>query len=215
MRLARSMIPSSIAVLTMCSVASASLLMGVNDGSIIGNGGGAQDGFNITRDTSSGLDWLDLTLSSGLSYAEVSAEFGDGGKFEGFRHATTGDIEGLFLGTAGLSLGSFHGVNQSLIELQDFVGITQPFFNAWSAGYFDASDFEPWTPPGTLGWAALAHDPHEFTIYGVFIEKWDGHQGGSSGNWLVRDTPPVPEVGSLVVWLLVLIHLGQRRWRNR
>ena len=42
-----------------------------------------------TTDSTSGLDWLDLTASTGRSYADVSGEFGTGGDFEGYRYATT------------------------------------------------------------------------------------------------------------------------------
>lgn len=47
---------------------------------------------SITRDTIQGLDFLDVTLSTGRSYNDVSGEFGIGGDFEGFRYATESEV---------------------------------------------------------------------------------------------------------------------------
>jgi hypothetical protein len=73
-----------------------------NDPTIIGNGNPATDANNLTRDTSTGLDWLDTTLSANLSYNQVSSQFGPGGLFEGFRYATLAEIA-VFWSNAGIS----------------------------------------------------------------------------------------------------------------
>ena len=46
----------------------------------------------ITRDTDTGLDWLDLTLSTNRSYDDVITQFGIGGDYSGFRHATVAEV---------------------------------------------------------------------------------------------------------------------------
>ncbi len=38
---------------------------------------------NITRDTGTGLDWLNVTESRNLSYNQVTAQMGIGGAYEG------------------------------------------------------------------------------------------------------------------------------------
>ncbi|MEO1583583.1 MAG: hypothetical protein AAFR96_03295 [Planctomycetota bacterium] len=43
---------------------------------------------SITRDAGQQLDFLDLTLSTNRSFNDVSTQFGSGGEFEGWRHAT-------------------------------------------------------------------------------------------------------------------------------
>jgi len=58
------------------------------------------DGGSVTRDDESGLEWLDLTLSTNRSYNDVSGEFGIGGDYEGWRYASTTEI-GLFFTHAG------------------------------------------------------------------------------------------------------------------
>lgn len=50
------------------------------------------DNGNITTDTETGLDWLDITESTNLSYNYVSSQFGVGGQFEGWRYANTNDM---------------------------------------------------------------------------------------------------------------------------
>ncbi len=49
----------------------------------------------LTRDTDSGLEWLDVTLTRGLSYNQVIAKLGSGGEFEGFRYALTAELDQL------------------------------------------------------------------------------------------------------------------------
>ena len=56
---------------------------------------------SVTRDTVSGLDWLDVTLSVNRSYGDVSSQFGVGGDFKGWRYATISDFDNLL---SGLSL---------------------------------------------------------------------------------------------------------------
>jgi len=46
----------------------------------------------ITRDTGSGLDWLDLTETNNMSYDTVQGQLGVGGAFEGFRYATNAEV---------------------------------------------------------------------------------------------------------------------------
>ena len=50
---------------------------------------------SITRDTVTNLDWLDVPLSQGRTFIDVAGEFGSGGDFEGFRHATEAEFRTL------------------------------------------------------------------------------------------------------------------------
>jgi hypothetical protein len=49
----------------------------------------------ITRDTATGLDWLDLTETRGLSYYHVAGQMGAGQTYEGFRYATMAEFDQL------------------------------------------------------------------------------------------------------------------------
>ncbi|MCR9096422.1 MAG: PEP-CTERM sorting domain-containing protein [bacterium] len=57
------------------------------------------DARNITHDASTGLDWLDLTVTEGRSFDDIvgndgTDELGPGGDFEGFRYATAFEVTG-------------------------------------------------------------------------------------------------------------------------
>lgn len=54
---------------------------------------------SITRDAAQQLDFLDLTLSTNRSFNDVSTQFGAGGDFEGWRHATLAELSGLINAT--------------------------------------------------------------------------------------------------------------------
>jgi hypothetical protein len=52
---------------------------------------------SITRDTETNLDWLDVSLSQGRSFLDVTNELGAGGDFAGFRHASIAEFQTLVL----------------------------------------------------------------------------------------------------------------------
>lgn len=54
------------------------------------------DNGKITSDTQTGIDWLDLTETSGLSYDYVSSQLGSGGRFEGWSFASREQINTFF-----------------------------------------------------------------------------------------------------------------------
>lgn len=49
----------------------------------------------VTYDTQSGLEWLDLSQTQGLSFDQVSAQLGTGGLYAGYRYATSLEAQGL------------------------------------------------------------------------------------------------------------------------
>ena len=49
----------------------------------------------LTRDSTQGLDFLDLGETVGRSFEDISAQLGDGGEFAGFRYATFEEITNL------------------------------------------------------------------------------------------------------------------------
>lgn len=61
----------------------------------------AGDGL-LTLDTETGLEWLDLTETTSMTVAAVTAKFGSGDDFDGFRYATATEV-GDFYTNAGLS----------------------------------------------------------------------------------------------------------------
>ena len=77
--------------------------------------------YNITKDTQTELEWLDIWSSNGMSYEQLISELGTGGAFEGFRLATQGQLE-TFFGNAGLAIG-YNDNYSSLVEFLRLVGL--------------------------------------------------------------------------------------------
>lgn len=103
---------------------------------------------SITQDTSTNLDWLDVTLTRSLSYNEVFAEMGVGGKYEGWRYATVDELNRL-IENFGYPSG---GADDDLIELMiHTLGDT-------SDAYYDSTDFYVDVAPDGAGgtWGILA-----------------------------------------------------------
>ena len=56
---------------------------------------------NYSIDTKTGIEWLDLTETAGLSYNDVSSKMGVGQEFEGWGYATTSQVATFFDGFGG------------------------------------------------------------------------------------------------------------------
>ena len=50
---------------------------------------------NINHDTETGLEWLDVTETRGMSYNDVLGQMQSGGTLEGFRYATSSELDVL------------------------------------------------------------------------------------------------------------------------
>jgi hypothetical protein len=77
---------------------------------------------SITKDTYTGLEWLDVTESTNRSYNYVSGQFGVGGAFEGWRHANSTEVmnflnSGGGVGTYNGDLGSHQNWVVNLVDL--------------------------------------------------------------------------------------------------
>ena len=88
------------------------------------------DNGTYTTDTTSGLDWLDLTETTGLSYSYVSSQLGVGGQFEGWSYASYTDVRVLLNneGGSGTYNGSWSTENNGIvIPILDLWGHTQAY----------------------------------------------------------------------------------------
>ncbi|RKZ67885.1 MAG: hypothetical protein DRQ44_05080 [Gammaproteobacteria bacterium] len=81
----------------------------------------------ITRDTDSGLEWLDLTETTGLSYNDVSSKFSEGEQFAGWSYASITEVRELLnnAGGSGVYNGAWSAENNGVvIPLLDLWGHT-------------------------------------------------------------------------------------------
>jgi len=70
----------------------------------------------LTKDTSNGLYWLDVTLNVGMSYNDVLALTQPGGIYEGFRYATEAEFEALILSAGLIYAGTTFPADQDKID---------------------------------------------------------------------------------------------------
>jgi hypothetical protein len=84
----------------------------------------------VTRDLATGLDWLDLTLSTNRSYDDITGVDGSnelvaGGDFAGWRYATVAEIRLFFLDAGIPDVPGFSPANHDpVVALMTLVGIT-------------------------------------------------------------------------------------------
>src|SRR6516165_3756551 len=69
---------------------------------------------SLTIDTGTGIAWLNLTASAGLSYQQVLADTQPGGIFYGFRFATDQEVLNLY-SSAGFTTGFYPSSSQPIL----------------------------------------------------------------------------------------------------
>jgi len=175
---------------------------------------GSGDGL-ITLDTSTGLEWLDLTASTNRSYVDISTQFEAGGAYEGFRYATNDEVQMLFT-IAGIS-DDFTIANYiPAVELVSLLGSTSSNSSqTWARGLSgtEYSSFSStthyWMPDIEIrssGGTANA-DVNGFASL--------GYSAPSIGSWLVREAS-VPEP-SIILLLIsgLFLQISIRRITRR
>ncbi len=181
----------------------------------VGDYEAAGDGL-LTIDTETGLEWLDWTESTNISFIDMEGEFGAGGRFEGWRHASEAEVLGLLskpeinftITNWGTDSSVMDDAGMSARSLFGYVG---------STGSVQGSQF-------TYGiyteqHAVYSHDLSSFMIpqVGSLADRTDTFLSAIRGHALVRNSSggAVPEPTSLVCWLgLGLVGLTRRR-RNQ
>jgi len=168
----------------------------------------------ITRDTTTGIDWLDLTATTPyMSYNSVFAELGPGGQFSGWRYATTDEVTSLLLTNFGIDLyagnTSTGPLPAGLAEATSYLGNTTSAIGDQYTGLSGITSQGRLLFDGHLVVGA-SYDSDFSTFYrridpnlNTYFQS-DASVAISVGHWLVADTPwepaavvPVPAA----VWL--------------
>lgn len=163
----------------------------------------------ITRDTSTDLDWLDLTETNGISYNDIKNELSPQGRFSGWRYASQEEVRKLWKQFRLLE-DNQKGFNSSNEEQYNaFVKATMLLGNTWGE-----------TSPGKVdGFLGVTGDPSskypgnhyvsgfKYITSTGYVRLSDGSvlpdTYGSSqlGSYLVRPSDkPIP----ILIWLLAL-----------
>lgn len=156
---------------------------------------------SVTRDTATGLEWLDLTASVGKSYNQVSSLFDSGEEFEGWRYATSSEITSFLVSNFGLVA---NGVvpEAGAAKYNAVVGaLGQTAFIAGTFGLYYNGGIGPATVPLASVHASI-FPPGSGTSIGA-QSKSSSWSSQTVGHWLVRETPPngaIPEPSAVIVW---------------
>lgn len=135
----------------------------------------ATDGFNVTEDTVTGLQWLDVTITAGRTFGDMvgtdgSNEFAPGGDFEGWRHATFLELTGWTGGPQADSLYKNFGFNSTFNSgggygaVRPFLAIMGCLGQCGSYGYnygIHVLDADPMNPE----WAEVEAYQHQGTFF--------------------------------------------------
>jgi len=172
---------------------------------------------SLTLDTSTGLAWLDLPMSVGLSYNQVLAATQPDGPFAGFRFATREEITDLFR-SAGLPGEGFFpesGTNTAnILQLISLVGATSSHDGRAEALGITGSPAPP------VGVNSLHYTEYIEFLYGSTVPGYglasfnafgDGYGTYTVGSWLVES---VPEPTSWGIGMIAGVMLVGRRCLN-
>jgi len=147
---------------------------------------------SITRDTDTGLEWLDLTHSYNQTFVYVASQFGPGQAYDGFRHATSDEVK-LYWEHGGISVGTgWSSANYTPCrDFQLMVGHSELGPDFWqSVGLTVESP-----GPGFRNMAYIntntSSDPDVGAAESSGAYDSDSTSGPGLGHWLVRSMPPV------------------------
>ena len=173
-----------------------------------------------TTDTSNGLDWLDLTATSGRAYSDITSEFGAGGEFEGWRHATLTEIIG-YLGSFGGD-GNYNGWSTANNGVYDAItpywgelGNRETHFiylQSGVGGNIRTADINDQSQINSSSGQDVALTGDYINIYGFLGNV--NITGSTTGHALVRGTSVVPVPAAAWLFgsgLLGLIGIARRK----
>lgn len=172
-------------------------------------------------DVNTGLDWLDITASAGMTYNEVLSEQGPGGLFEGWRYATLPDFNQLVIDTGtpnhpGLEqIEEVHHPDRYIPDLIEMLaGDGYQGASGMLASVPDLYHPAPWIG---ITRVAMLIDISDISIVmdkSVANFYYGLDKPGSS--WLVREAiPNVPEPSTLILLGSGIIGIGIARIRSK
>jgi hypothetical protein len=146
----------------------------------------------LTYDTDSGLEWLDVTVTAGMSYNEVALQLGAGGVYEGFTFASDQQVVDLF---SAVDLQEIPNAPSSegpkIQQLLSFWDVT------WYLGTGERTEFLTSNTDGLNGgahWSGRVFwlEGGDTGAAAQLYERSDDFKSFTVGSALVRTASPVP-----------------------
>ena len=161
----------------------------------------------ITYDSSTGLEWLDLTQTNGNSILDTEAEsfFGE------FRWATNVEIEGIF---DSIIIGSGFRSSTWLVALQNAVVFQDLLSRNFQGNYSIGVSRGAMNNTGGYGVGYVRAGRIDVYINDPRGDWGENSRVGGIGSWLVRATD-VPEPTSLAIFALGMMGLASRRFKQQ
>lgn len=170
----------------------------------------------ITRDTNTGLDWLDWTVTTNISFNSMVPKLLAGGTFAGWRYATEAEVATLYFTSAGINTNdAIADCAADILALQALLGQTNSGGTLGGAGFAFRYSTAMYDIHGGLG----------LITTGLAVRTQDGPYSlasaytgdGSSVDWFASDhighilVQAIPEPGSIILPLLPLATIFSQR----
>ncbi len=183
---------------------------------------------NFTRDTSTNLDWLDLTETTNLSYNYVVSQMGAGGTYEDWRYASIVEFENLMFNFGAIDMNCTHAIYGSssfcgsqdtkdvTLRIQELLGYTYEFTHPSDPETFGTQRTSSGILADTIGttdahWVShiTTNTVQGYAQYYTFGQSYlPDHDTTAIGSFLVRSAIPVPAsawlFGSALLGLITL-----------
>ena len=169
---------------------------------------------SLTIDTDTGLQWLDVNLSQGRTFLDVSGEFGVGGDFAGFRHASGVELVQLYTNAGIPDINTSDPTVANIAPataLMSLVGVTATQAgNPQTFGFLSDMDGPGLRFNGDIDFSTL-NGVGGYQATTTEISRGESFVFSTVGHWLVR--VPEPSAGCLAIGaLLACCRLRNRRF---
>lgn len=166
---------------------------------------------SITKDSVSGLEWLDVNLSLGRSFLEISSQFGSNGDFEGFRYASVSDFNILFDNivqsagnNSGLTKDDIGLVGSSVDRYIEMLGVTGLMIGRAGvvSGIIPVNHLNYLSQVGIYEVEGTQQfGGPRFTGGSIYMSQSNPY----IGSWLIRDTTVVDAPSSFILFFFTLM----------